>query len=231
MTSGRVPIIVKIVGLFTEIAVQEFEVSCRSSVSSWVQPEGESSMKTTRVDIEGILLIELTLNSDERGFFIERFHQNRFREQGLGRTFVQDNHSRSRPRVLRGLHYQHNPPQGKLVGVVAGRIWDVAVDIRPLSPTYGGSFGCELSDLNGRMLWIPPGFAHGFCVLGEEDADVVYKVDAYYDRSGEGGIHWADSDLSIKWPIIDPIISERDDRLSSFAAYRTRPVVWDSNQK
>jgi dTDP-4-dehydrorhamnose 3,5-epimerase len=183
-------------------------------------------MKVTRLDLEGLLLIELTVYSDARGFFIERFRLDRFREIGLPTNFVQDNHSRSAPRVLRGLHYQYDPAQGKLIGVTRGRIWDVVVDIRPDSPTFGHSLGVELSDVSGRMLWIPSGFAHGFCVLGDEPADVLYKVDSTYNPLGEGGIFWADPDLAISWPVDHPIVSERDGKLPSFAAYRANPINW-----
>jgi dTDP-4-dehydrorhamnose 3,5-epimerase len=125
--------------------------------------------------------------------------------------------------VLRGLHYQTAPAQGKLVGVVRGRIWDVVVDIRPSSPTYGRHSAVELTDLNGRLLWIPAGFAHGFCVLGDEPADVLYKVDALYNPASEGGIRWDDPELGIAWPIERPVISARDQKLPSFAEYRHAP--------
>ena len=184
-------------------------------------------MNITRLDLEGLALIELVIHRDVRGFITERFHLDRFRENGLPTNFVQDNHSRSSPGILRGLHYQYRPTQGKLVGVIRGQIWDVAVDIRPDSPTYGRSLGVELSDVNGRVLWVPPGFAHGFCVLGDESADVLYKVDAVYHPAGEGGIFWADPDLSIPWPMPRPIVSERDQNLPSFAEYRAHPVRWD----
>ncbi|HAR41608.1 MAG TPA: dTDP-4-dehydrorhamnose 3,5-epimerase, partial [Bdellovibrionales bacterium] len=155
-------------------------------------------------------LIELSLYGDERGFFVERFHEERFHDAGLFAHFVQDNHSRSAPGVLRGLHYQVSPPQGKLVGVVRGAIWDVVVDIRPESPTFGQHYGVELSDMNGRLLWIPAGFAHGFCVLGESPADVLYKTDGIYNASTEGGITWNDPELKLPWPIANPIVSKRD---------------------
>ncbi|MBV9240478.1 MAG: dTDP-4-dehydrorhamnose 3,5-epimerase family protein, partial [Acidobacteria bacterium] len=128
--------------------------------------------------------------------------------------------------VLRGLHYQYEPAQGKLVGVTRGRIWDVAVDVRPDSATFGESYGCELSDLNGLLLWIPTGFAHGFCVIGDESADVLYKTTAEYDPSGEGGISWNDPDLAIDWPIANPRLSDRDRELPTFAAYRANPPAW-----
>jgi dTDP-4-dehydrorhamnose 3,5-epimerase len=183
-------------------------------------------MKVTRLGIEGLLLVELDIYPDERGFFIERFQVDRFRAAALPVEFQQDNHSRSRPGVLRGLHYQHSPPQGKLLGVVRGRIWDVAVDIRPDSPTFGRHEAVELSGDNGRLLWMPPGFAHGFCVLGDEPADLLYRVDGAYNKAGEGGIAWDDPDLAIAWPIEPSIISDRDRELQSFAAYRANPAPW-----
>ena len=185
-------------------------------------------MKVTPLDIEDVLLVELTVHADARGFFVERFGLDRFRELGLPTAFVQDNQSRNRPGVLRGLHYQHTPPQGKLVGVTRGRIWDVAVDVRPDSPTFGKMVSAELSDVNGRLLWIPAGFAHGFCVLGDEPADVLYKVDAPYGPGGEGGIAWNDPDLAVPWPIAEPIVSERDRTMQSFAAYTSNPPYWPS---
>src|SRR5262245_41452032 len=128
-------------------------------------------MKVIPLELRGLVLIEQVVHRDERGFFIERFNARKFTELGLPTEFVQENHSRSEPGVLRGLHYQNAPAQSKLVGVTRGRIWDVAVDLRPDSPTFGRHSALELSDDNGRMLWIPAGFAHGFCVLGDESAD------------------------------------------------------------
>jgi dTDP-4-dehydrorhamnose 3,5-epimerase len=183
-------------------------------------------MKFTPLEIPGLVLVELKLFGDERGFFVERFQQERFKEAGMPVSFAQDNHSRSAPGILRGLHYQTNPSQGKLVGVIRGRIWDVAVDIRPDSPFFGKSIGVELSDMNGRLLWLPAGFAHGFCVLGNEPADVLYKVDAPYNPKSEGGILWNDPELNIQWPISNPITSARDQKLASFAEYRDNPVQW-----
>ena len=185
-------------------------------------------MKVTRLGVGDVLLIELEVIGDERGLFVERFQAERFRAHGLPTGFVQDNHSRSAPGVVRGLHFQHAPPQGKLVGVVRGRIWDVAVDVRPTSPTFGQVVAVELSDLNGRLLWVPAGCAHGFCVLGDEPADVLYKVDALYAPRGEGGIAWDDPDLAIPWPVRRPILSARDRALPGFAAYRADPIPWDA---
>ncbi|MDA1183709.1 MAG: dTDP-4-dehydrorhamnose 3,5-epimerase [Acidobacteria bacterium] len=177
-------------------------------------------MRVTPLDLDGLRLIELKVWGDARGFFVERYRTDAFDAHGLPTTFVQDNHSRSAPGVLRGLHYQQSPWQRKLVGVVRGRIWDVVVDIRPDSPTFGRHVGLELSDTNGRLLWIPEGFAHGFCVLGDEPADILYKVDVPYNPATEDGIRWSDPDLAIRWPIGQPTVSERDRRLASFGEFR-----------
>jgi len=179
-------------------------------------------------ELRGAVIVELDVHGDARGFFVERFQLDRFRDMGLPTTIVQLNHSRSQPGVLRGLHYQHTPAQGKLVGVTRGRIWDVAVDIRANSDTFGRSIAVELSDMNGRMLWIPAGFAHGFCVLGDEPVDLVYQTDAAYNPRGEAGIAWDDPDLAIPWPIAQPTVSVRDRELPSFAAYR-RETVFNSS--
>lgn len=176
-------------------------------------------MKVEKTPLEGVLVITLDMHGDERGFFVERFNAGKFNELGLPTNFVQDNHSRSSPGVLRGLHCQHTPPQGKLVGVVRGKIWDVAVDIRPNSPTLGQYFAIELTDMNGKLLWIPAGFAHGFCVLGDELADVFYKTTALYSPSGESGIAWNDPDFAINWPIQNATVSNRDKGLQSFKEY------------
>src|ERR1700727_1514521 len=141
-------------------------------------------MKVIDCPLDGLKVIELDVHGDPRGFFVERFHIKRFAEAGLPHIFMQDNHSRSAPGILRGLHYQFSPPQGKLVGAIAGRIWDVAVDVRPDSPTYGQHFTIELSDENATLLWVPAGFAHGFCVIGDVPADVIYKVTAPYGPGG-----------------------------------------------
>lgn len=183
-------------------------------------------MKISTLPLSGLSLIELDVYGDERGFFIERYNEARFAELGLPVRFIQDNHSRSLPTTLRGLHYQVSPPQGKLVGVIRGEILDVVVDIRPNSPTYGQHAVTTLSDRNGCLLWIPAGFAHGFCVTGTEPADVLYKVDGSYDRSSEGGILWSDPDLGIDWPHQKPIVSPRDRLLPRFADYRQNPVDW-----
>jgi dTDP-4-dehydrorhamnose 3,5-epimerase len=179
-------------------------------------------VRVSELALGGVKLIELDVRHDDRGFFVERYNEAAFRGCGLPTGFFQDNHSRSAPGILRGLHFQSRPPQGKLVGVIRGRIWDVIVDIRPQSSTYGRHLARELIDRDGLMLWVPPGFAHGFCVTGSESADVLYKTDQCYEPSSEGGIHWSDPDLAIPWPIRHPTLSERDSRLPLFAEYRRR---------
>ena len=175
-------------------------------------------MKVSSVELEGLKVVELDVWKDSRGFFLERFHVEKFKAAGLSVDFVQDNHSRSLPGVLRGLHYQLEPAQSKLVGVLRGRIWDVAVDIRSGSKTFGKSFGVELSDENAKLLWIPAGFAHGFCVLGDEPADVFYKVNGLYNAKTESGFRWNDPEVAIQWPIQNPAISARDLELPSFSS-------------
>ncbi len=183
-------------------------------------------MKIETTPIDGLKIIRLAKHGDDRGFFVERFHEQKFAEHGLPTSFAQDNHSRSAPGVLRGLHYQFDPPQGKLVGVTRGRVWDVAVDLRPQSSTFGQHVGVELSDDNATLFWMPPGFGHGFCVLGDEPVDMLYKCSGIYNQSGEGGVKWDDPDLSIDWPIDNPTISARDAAQPSFSAYQQNPPDW-----
>jgi dTDP-4-dehydrorhamnose 3,5-epimerase len=183
-------------------------------------------MEFEALAIEGLVLVRLLTRSDGRGFFVERFKSSAFGAHGLPTNFTQDNHSRSEPGVLRGIHYQYSPGQGKLVGVTRGRIWDVAVDLRPASSTFGQSYGVELSDINGTLLWMPAGFGHAFLVLGETSADVLYKTTAEYTPETEGGIIWNDPDLSVEWPIKEPSLSKRDLELPTFAEYRADPPVW-----
>ncbi len=166
-------------------------------------------MKVTRTDLPGVLQVEPTVHGDQRGFFLESFQRGRYAEAGLDVAFVQDNLSRSEKGVLRGLHYQCF--QGKLVTAVRGEIFDVAVDIRPDSQTFRRWHGTILSDANHRQLYVPPGFAHGFCVLSET-ADVLYKTTEYYRPDEEGGILWNDPDLGIEWPVSEPHLSSRDAR-------------------
>src|SRR5262245_8741817 len=182
-------------------------------------------VKVSPLSLAGIVLIELRVHMDERGFFVERYNEARFEHYGLPR-FCQDNHSRSVPGTLRGLHYQARPAQGKLVGVIRGAIWDVVVDIRPSSPTYGRYLTMQLGDRVGRLLWIPAGLAHGSCVVGSEPADVIYKVDAPYEPTTEGGIVWSVPDLAIPWPVSQPTVSDKDRNLPSFTTYRQNPPRW-----
>ena len=167
-------------------------------------------MKVTRLAIPDVVLIEPKVFGDARGFFFESFNQKAFNEAtGTNHQFVQDNHSRSAKGVLRGLHYQIQQPQGKLVRVVRGAVFDVAVDIRKSSPTFGHWVGAELSEDNQHQLWVPPGFAHGFLVLSDM-ADFLYKTTDYYAPQYERSILWNDSDLNIDWPIGEPILSNKD---------------------
>lgn len=166
-------------------------------------------MDIRTTSLNGVLIITPRVFRDGRGFFLESFHARDLATAGITATFVQDNHSRSRKGVLRGLHYQVVQPQGKLVCVTRGSIFDVAADIRVGSPTFGKWVGVVLDDVKRSALWIPPGFAHGFCAL-TEDVDVVYKCTDYYNRGGERGIRWDDPTLSIEWPITDPLVSEKD---------------------
>jgi dTDP-4-dehydrorhamnose 3,5-epimerase len=182
----------------------------------------EDDMRLIAEPLDGLKVIQLDVRGDARGFFIERYHTEKLAECGITEAFVQDNHSRSAPNILRGLHYQFTPPQGKLVGVTRGRVWDVAVDIRPDSPTFGKHYGVELTGENGVLFWMPAGFAHGFCVLGDEPVDMLYKVSGLYNQAGEGGIRYDDPELAIDWPITNPIISVRDEGLMSFAEYKAQ---------
>jgi dTDP-4-dehydrorhamnose 3,5-epimerase len=175
-------------------------------------------MKARSTALKDVYLIEPTLFRDERGFFLESFNQGRFCDGlNLHTAFVQDNHSRSTGSVLRGLHYQIHQPQGKLVRVVGGEIFDVAVDIRRQSPTFGQWVGYTLSANNFRQLWVPPGFAHGFLVLSEV-AEVLYKTTDYYAPEHERAILWNDHDLAIDWPLEgkNPILSAKDQTASPF---------------
>jgi dTDP-4-dehydrorhamnose 3,5-epimerase len=162
------------------------------------------------VDLPGVLVIEPVVHQDERGFFLETYHRDKYRDGGLDAAFVQDNHSRSRRGTLRGLHAQRTRPQGKLVRAVHGRIYDVAVDIRRGSPTFAHWVGEELSADNFRQLWIPPGFAHGFCVLSEV-AEVEYKCTEVYVPEDEITIAWDDPRIGVRWPLESaPALSPRD---------------------
>lgn len=181
-------------------------------------------MKVTELKLEGLKLICPKVFRDERGFFVERFRTSQLNEVGINTEFLQENHSRSNPGVLRGLHYQTSPAQGKLVGVIRGRVRDVVLDLRLESATFGQSLSIELSAQAGELLWIPPGFAHGFCVLADEPADFLYQVTAPYNPQTEGGIRWDDPELGIEWPIQNAIVSKRDQALQSFADYKKNPI-------
>jgi dTDP-4-dehydrorhamnose 3,5-epimerase len=177
-------------------------------------------MKLIPTSLPGVLIIEPRVFRDERGFFLETYHAQRYREAGLDVTFVQDNHSRSTRGTLRGLHWQAERPQGKLVRALVGEIYDVAVDIRPHSPTFGQWVGFTLSADNFRQGWIPPGFAHGFCVTSDV-AEVEYKCTDFYDPPSERGLIWNDPEVGIVWPIQDPILSERDRKHPGLSALVT----------
>ena len=179
--------------------------------------------KVQNCNIEGLKIVELDIYNDERGFFVERYNEKKFKELDLPINYVQDNCSYSLPSVVRGLHYQRNPDQAKLVGCISGAILDLAVDIRKNSPTFGKYFSIELSASNGKLLYIPAGFAHGFCVLGNEPAHVMYKVDSHYSKEGEGGIIYNDPTLNIFWPLKNPIVSEKDKELPTFLDYSKNP--------
>jgi len=168
--------------------------------------------------LAGVLVIDPQVFRDERGFFLETYHARRYAEAGLDVAFVQDNHSRSRQGTLRGLHFQLQHPQGKLVRVIEGTIWDVAVDIRPDSPTFGQHVGVELSADNFRQIYVPPGYAHGFCVTSEV-AQVEYKCTAFYDAADERGIAWDDPALAIPWPVTAPLLSARDQHHPTLAEW------------
>ena len=159
--------------------------------------------------LPGVLLLEPKVFADSRGFFLETYNAAVFREIGIDDPFVQDNQSRSSRGVLRGLHYQEPNPQGKLVRCTRGSLFDVAVDIRVGSPDFGKWFGADLSDENKRMLWIPPGFAHGFCATSDI-ADLMYKCTALYDAKADRAIAWNDPEIGIHWPVEKPLVSPKD---------------------
>jgi dTDP-4-dehydrorhamnose 3,5-epimerase len=166
-------------------------------------------MEVDWLSIQGLAIVRPKVFQDERGFFFESYRRQRYAEQGIDLEFVQDNVSFSKQNTLRGLHYQESPGQAKLVSVISGHIWDVAVDIRPNSPTFGQWHAVELTGENFTQFFIPVGFAHGFCVLSDF-ARVQYKVSAPYDSARERTIRWNDPQFNIKWPISQPILSERD---------------------
>lgn len=173
-------------------------------------------MKVIETVLPGVLILEPKVHGDSRGFFQETWREDSYNNIGIP-TFVQDNHSRSSRGVLRGLHAQRLQPQGKLVRVSRGAVFDVAADINPASPTFGKHVAVELSDENHRQLYIPPGYAHGFCVLSET-ADFLYKCTMYYQPGDEIGVLWNDTDIAVAWPIAEPQLSDKDKNLPTLRA-------------
>ena len=175
-------------------------------------------MKCTQTGIPDVMILEPRIFGDKRGFFMETWHRKVFADMGIDFDFVQDNHSRSSKGILRGLHYQIKHPQGKLVRVIRGEVFDVAVDIRKNSPTFGKWEGVLLSETNKRMLWIPPGFAHGFYVTSET-AEFVYKCTDFYAPEYERSIIWNDPHIGVAWPLDgnDPVLSDKDQSGKTFA--------------
>ena len=183
-------------------------------------------MNVIKTKIEGVLIIEPRVFGDDRGFFYETFHAARYKEAGIADNFVQDNRSRSTGGVLRGLHFQKNKPQGKLVTVTQGEVYDVVVDLRPDSATFGQYEGIMLTGENKIQFYIPPGFAHGFCVLSDT-ADFQYKCTDFYDPSDEGGLIWNDQTVNINWPISEPNLSAKDKVLPSLKSiYKNLKEGW-----
>ncbi len=179
-----------------------------------------SNLQIQQFKIEGPLLIQPQIFKDERGFFTERYQEERFKNYGLDIRFVQDNFSRSSYGVLRGLHFQYDPPQSKLVTCTRGLIQDVIVDVRKNSPSFGQYLEVELSGDDPKWFLIPSGFAHGFCVLSKEGADLMYKVDCHYNPKGEVALKWNDPDMKIPWKISTPNLSQKDEQGLSLAEYK-----------
>jgi dTDP-4-dehydrorhamnose 3,5-epimerase len=181
-------------------------------------------MRVSKTPLEGLLVIDIDFFRDERGFFMESWHKQDFAEAGLPQEFIQDNHSRSSHRVLRGLHYQDmRAPMAKLVSCTLGRVFDVAVDLRVSSPTFAKWCGLELNAENKTLLFIPAGFAHGFLTLSDV-CEIQYKQTAYYHPATEGGIAWNDPDIAVDWPLADPILSKRDQNQRSLKQYLLNPA-------
>ena len=180
-------------------------------------------MKVTATNHPEVLLVEPDVFPDARGFFMETYHARKYVRQGLPEAFLQDNHSRSVRGVLRGLHYQLEHPQGKLMRVVTGRVFDVAVDIRRGSPRFGNWVGVELSEDNQLQMYVPPGYAHGFCVLSEQ-ADFLYKCTELYAPGDEYSIAWNDPDIAIAWPQLDYLLSDKDRHYPKLADCTHLPV-------
>ncbi len=182
-----------------------------------------ASIKVTETKIKDLVIIEPSIFGDERGYFLESFNQDEFKKHGIPTSFVQDNESKSKKGVLRGLHFQTNNPQGKLVRVVLGEVYDVAVDLRKNSPTYGEWEAVVLNSDNKKMFYIPPGFAHGFLVLSDE-AVFTYKCTTLYDPSSDSGIVYNDESLNVEWPIEktdEILLSDKDVKLQKFSAFKS----------
>jgi dTDP-4-dehydrorhamnose 3,5-epimerase len=183
-------------------------------------------VKVESTGLAGLLVIELTSFHDERGFFLEIFQKERYRQAGIPDKFVQENHSRSVKGVLRGLHFQMKRPQAQIVTIIRGRVFDVAVDLRPGSATFGRWFGTELSDDGPRQMYMSAGFAHGFCVLSDV-VDLHYKTSRIYDQTDEGGLLWNDPDIGIRWPLAAPHVSLRDQNYPCLRELGSRELPHD----
>lgn len=178
-------------------------------------------MTLTETPLSGLLILQPTVHADERGYFFESFRASLLQQRGYDLRFVQDNESKSNKGAVRGLHLQASPyGQDKLLRVVRGAIFDVAVDVRTASPTYGEYFGIELNEENKTTLFIPQGFAHGFCCL-EDNTIVQYKCSNYYNKSSECGVSWSDPDIGIDWPVTDPIVSKKDAELPRLKDFKS----------
>ena len=180
-------------------------------------------IKVKKTSLEGFLIVELETFKDDRGFFLETFQEKSYKEAGITDKFVQDNQSRSSKGVLRGMHFQVKRPQAQIVTVMRGCIFDVGVDLRQNSSTFGQWYGVELSDVGQRQIYMAPGIAHGFCVLSDL-ADLHYKVSRFYDPDDECGMVWNDSEVNIDWPLITPLVHQRD------ATYQSLSQLIDSHQ-
>jgi dTDP-4-dehydrorhamnose 3,5-epimerase len=181
-------------------------------------------MKINKTPIDGILVIEPDVFKDERGFFLETFHAQKYKDLGIEKNFVQDNLSFSSKGILRGLHFQHRNPQAKMVQVLLGEVFDVAVDIRRNSPTFGKWFGMMLSQENLCQMYIPEGFAHGYCVVSKT-ALFAYKCSDFYSPADEGGLFWSDPEIGIEWPVSNPILSKKDSKLPCLSEF---PRTWQT---
>ena len=183
------------------------------------------SVRFVPTSLPGVVLVEPDVHQDTRGFFLETYHAEKYRAGGIEGPFVQDNHSRSVRGTVRGLHLQLRRPQGKLIRVIEGEIYDVAVDARRHSPTFGAWVGVTLSATNFRQCYVPPGFAHGFCVVSE-DAQVEYKCTDLYDPASEIGVAWNDPAIGIAWPVSEPLLSDRDRKHPPLMAHLANLPLW-----